>query len=198
MLRAIVALLVVAVWPAHLSHPSHPSHHAPTHHDLRTQRTRRSLETFDFSTSVRVDYFHDGGPRGEAVTLDAMWREGEWAGSRTQLIDPSGLGNYLFEVDRREVGPGHLFARLRVDLRRMGDDAGVPHGQPKISRIAAIPVACRAGARGREEARRRERISASLAGGCRGAIGRVARAARRSGHFARGKRPAGSQGRLCY
>ena len=42
----------------------------------------------------------------------------------------------------------------------MGDDAGVPHGQPQISRVAAVPVACRAGACGREEARRRRTISA--------------------------------------
>ncbi len=33
-----------------------------------------------------------------------MWREGEWAGSRTQLIDPSGLGNYLFEVEDARSG----------------------------------------------------------------------------------------------
>lgn len=33
-----------------------------------------------------------------------MWREGEWAGSRTQLIDSSGLGKYRFEVVDTRTG----------------------------------------------------------------------------------------------
>ncbi len=47
---------------------------------------------------MRVDYFHSGGPGGEAVTLDRVSNDGPWPGSRTQLIDGTGLGEYLFEV----------------------------------------------------------------------------------------------------
>lgn len=53
---------------------------------------------FDFGRTMRVDYQHSGGPMGEAVTLDAVVSEGEWPGSRTQLIDTTNLGKYIFEV----------------------------------------------------------------------------------------------------
>ena len=48
--------------------------------------------------TMRVDYFHSGGPSGEAVKLDRVANDGPWPGSRTQLIDGSGLGEYFFEV----------------------------------------------------------------------------------------------------
>src|SRR5687768_5235661 len=53
---------------------------------------------FDFTRTLRVDYLHAGGPKGETITLDAVVSEGEWAGSRTQLIDTTNLGKYIFEV----------------------------------------------------------------------------------------------------
>jgi IgA Peptidase M64/Peptidase M64 N-terminus len=53
---------------------------------------------FDFSRTLRVDYFHTGGPGGEALKLDAVIAEGAWPGSETQLIDTTNLGKYFFEV----------------------------------------------------------------------------------------------------
>jgi hypothetical protein len=53
---------------------------------------------FDFTRTLRVDYFHTGGPDGEALTLDAVIEEGTWPGSETRLIDATNLGKYLFEV----------------------------------------------------------------------------------------------------
>jgi hypothetical protein len=53
---------------------------------------------FDFTRTIRVDYFHSGGPGGEVLELDAVIAEGEWPGSRTQLIDTTGFGKYLLEV----------------------------------------------------------------------------------------------------
>ena len=53
---------------------------------------------FDFRRTLRIDYFHSGGPGGEALTLDAVIAEGEWPGSRTQLVDTTNLGKYLLEV----------------------------------------------------------------------------------------------------
>ena len=50
---------------------------------------------------MRVDYFHSGGPSGEAITLDAVVNDGVWPGSRTQLIDRTDLGKYFFEVIER-------------------------------------------------------------------------------------------------
>jgi hypothetical protein len=58
-------------------------------------------ESFTADT-MRVDYFHSGGPAGESVALDRIVNDGPWAGSRTQLIDDTNLGRYLVEVvDRR-------------------------------------------------------------------------------------------------
>ena len=54
--------------------------------------------SLDFTHTMRVDYFHEGGPGGEAVSLDAVIVEGPWPGSRTQLIDGTNLGKYYFEV----------------------------------------------------------------------------------------------------
>ena len=54
---------------------------------------------FDFSATMRVDYFHAGGPKtGETFALDRVVNDGAWAGSRTQLVDDTNLGKYLFEV----------------------------------------------------------------------------------------------------
>lgn len=58
----------------------------------------RSAPAFDFNRTLRVDYFHTGGPGGEALQLDAVLVEGPWPGSQTQLIDTANLGKYLVEV----------------------------------------------------------------------------------------------------
>ena len=56
--------------------------------------------------TMRVDYFHSGGPGGEAITLDRVLNDGPWPGSRTQLIDTTDLGKYFFEVvDRASNRP---------------------------------------------------------------------------------------------
>lgn len=56
------------------------------------------LPAFDFNRTLRVDYVHTGGPGGERFALDAVVAEGEWPGSRTQLIDTTNLGKYSFDV----------------------------------------------------------------------------------------------------
>jgi len=54
---------------------------------------------FSFDRTMRVDYFHTGGPKtGEAVALDRIVNDGAWPGSRTQLVDTTNLGKYLVEV----------------------------------------------------------------------------------------------------
>lgn len=53
--------------------------------------------------TMRLDYFHTGGPKsGETFALDQVVNDGPWAGSRTQTIDRTNLGPYLFEVRDRE------------------------------------------------------------------------------------------------
>jgi hypothetical protein len=51
--------------------------------------------------TMRVDYYHTGGGQ-EVFALDQVVSDGPWPGSRTQLVDDTNLGPYLFEViDRR-------------------------------------------------------------------------------------------------
>lgn len=52
--------------------------------------------------TMRVDYYHSGGPSGEIFALDRVLLDGAWPGSRTVLHDDTNLGKYRFEViDRR-------------------------------------------------------------------------------------------------
>jgi hypothetical protein len=48
--------------------------------------------------TMRLDYFHTGGPGAEIVSLDRIVSDGPWPGSRSRLIDDTNLGKYLFEI----------------------------------------------------------------------------------------------------
>ncbi len=67
----------------------------------------QAANPFDFGKTMRVDYFHTGGPRsGETIALDRVVNDGAWPGSRSQLVDATNLGKYLFEV--RDKGDGRV------------------------------------------------------------------------------------------
>src|SRR6478672_1915082 len=60
---------------------------------------------FSFDRTMRVDYFHTGGPvTGETLALDRVVNDGAWPGSRTQLIDATNLGTYQVEVRAKNGG----------------------------------------------------------------------------------------------
>ena len=61
------------------------------------------LEFDDWFTgrTMRFDYFHTGIASEEHISLDAFRIEGDWPGSRTQLIDPTGMGK--FQVEMRDL-----------------------------------------------------------------------------------------------
>jgi len=48
--------------------------------------------------TMRVDYFHIGNSKEEIITLDRVYEQGTWAGSRRNLIDPFSCGRYCFKV----------------------------------------------------------------------------------------------------
>ena len=48
--------------------------------------------------TMRVDYFHTGNSEEEIISLDQIWRQGIWSGSRTHLIDNLDLGRYYINV----------------------------------------------------------------------------------------------------
>lgn len=61
-----------------------------------------SYDRFFTASTMRVDYYHTGGPGGEVLALDRVVSDGTWPGSRTRLVDDTNLGKYLFEVLDRE------------------------------------------------------------------------------------------------
>src|SRR4051812_47588489 len=69
----------------------------------------------DFTTlftgrTLRFDYVHAGTATEEHVAYQKLRLEGDWPGSRTQLVDDTNLGKYLFEV-QDEKGEKVLWSR---------------------------------------------------------------------------------------
>lgn len=68
---------------------------------------QESNTRFDASftgATMRVDYFHTGGLSAqETISLDRVLNDGDWAGSRTQLVDSTDLGKYRFEVRNKQT-----------------------------------------------------------------------------------------------
>ncbi len=56
--------------------------------------------------TLRVDYDHCGSARSERIYLDALWKQGPWAGSFHGLLDPLDQGRYRAEV--RDPASGKL------------------------------------------------------------------------------------------
>ncbi len=48
--------------------------------------------------TLRIDYKHTGNATEQFISLDEMWRQGSWAGSRTDLIDNLDLGRYYAKL----------------------------------------------------------------------------------------------------
>ena len=53
--------------------------------------------------TMRLDYFHTGNAKEEHFAVDQALMDGEWPGSRNQLIDKLELGLYYFEVADKET-----------------------------------------------------------------------------------------------
>lgn len=54
--------------------------------------------------TLRVDYFHTGNSSEEIISVDQMWRQGTWAGSRTRLVDDLDLGRYYAKAYDADTG----------------------------------------------------------------------------------------------
>jgi len=57
-----------------------------------------SFESLFTGRTMRFDYFHSGTAGEEHVAPQRLRLEGEWPGSRAQLLDETNLGKYFFEV----------------------------------------------------------------------------------------------------
>jgi len=81
----------------------------------------------DFTgATLRVDYVHAGTATEERIALDRVRVEGPWPGSRTALLDDSGLGAYRVEVeDLASQRPlfAHGFSNLFVEWETTAEAA---------------------------------------------------------------------------
>ena len=62
------------------------------------------FDTYFVDATMRVDFFHIGHATEDLVSLDRVYRQGIWAGSKAALIDPLNLGRYLVKVTDAATG----------------------------------------------------------------------------------------------
>lgn len=55
-------------------------------------------DRFFSDKTMRVDYFHTGTKGEDRITVDQVYQEGTWPGTRTNLVDGLNLGEYAFRV----------------------------------------------------------------------------------------------------
>lgn len=58
---------------------------------------------FDAHT-LRLDFFHTGDRTTEIISFDKLVKEGQWSGSKKNLIDNLGYGNYFYKVFDKDSG----------------------------------------------------------------------------------------------
>src|SRR3972149_4733405 len=58
----------------------------------------QSFDTCFVDQTIRVDFYHTGIKGQETISLDKVYEEGAWPGSRTHLLDPLNLGEYIVRV----------------------------------------------------------------------------------------------------
>jgi len=63
--------------------------------------------------TLRVDFHHTGNADEEQVSIDRLYRQGTWAGSRSRLVDEFPYGGYL--VEGRDTGSNDLLVSKGFD-----------------------------------------------------------------------------------
>lgn len=61
-------------------------------------QTAINFDDYFIDKTIRVDYFHIGDAKEEIVTLDHIYQQGIWAGSKTNLIDDLNYGRYSVRI----------------------------------------------------------------------------------------------------
>ena len=63
-----------------------------------------AFDEYFYNKTLRFDYYHTGNHEEEHFAFDQAVNDGEWSGSKTQLIDELELGKYFFKVFDKESG----------------------------------------------------------------------------------------------
>ncbi len=58
----------------------------------------QSFDTFFIDKTMRIDYHHTGTKGTEIFSLDKIYSEGIWPGSKSQLIDRLNFGEYMLRI----------------------------------------------------------------------------------------------------
>ena len=56
------------------------------------------FDKFFEEKTLRIDFYHTGTKTEDIISLDDLYQEPHWAGSQTQLIDTTNLGEHLIRV----------------------------------------------------------------------------------------------------
>lgn len=56
------------------------------------------FENYFENQTMRVDYYHTGDADDEFISIDQIYKQGVWAGTVNNLIDPFDLGKYFFKI----------------------------------------------------------------------------------------------------
>ncbi len=65
---------------------------------LQSEDNKVDFNKYFTGRTMRIDYHHFWEGKGEMISLDRIYREGDWAGSRTILIDPFKYGRYQVKI----------------------------------------------------------------------------------------------------
>jgi hypothetical protein len=66
----------------------------------------QSFDRYFENQTLRIDFHHTGDAEREFVAIDRLYRQGEYSGPRTRLVDPFPYGGYL--VEARDLANGNL------------------------------------------------------------------------------------------
>jgi hypothetical protein len=103
---------------------------------------RADFDALFTGATLRIDFHHSGTASGESMTLDSLREEGEWAGSRTRLIDDTNYGSYLLrmlEASTDKVIFSRGFSSLFAEWRTT-DEAKAAARTMHESVLAPMPV----------------------------------------------------------
>ena len=73
-------------------------------------QTDPDFDNYFEDATMRIDYYHTGDSESEIFTIDHIYRQGIWAGSRKHLIDNFNNGAYYYKV-YDEAGGNLLFSK---------------------------------------------------------------------------------------
>ncbi|MBN1349610.1 peptidase M64 [candidate division KSB1 bacterium] len=65
---------------------------------FRNGITTPDFDQFFVDQTMRIDYYHTGTRNVDIFSLDQVYAQGRWAGSKTNLLDTLNLGKYLAKV----------------------------------------------------------------------------------------------------